>query len=1198
MKLAKKVLSVVLALVLALGAFAVVGSAANGNPDTADYKVKIWLTGTVGSAAWETNSRVAVDEYGDESAAGGTMEVQPGEHVFIRLYCTNNYYVQIFQTNVFYSAELIDAAEDYAAQRGRALTTANLKKIQYWNEDHEWVGLQGMSYSNQNAWTLQNPTFNADVAQNWPTDAAGNNLFNMEDWKFNRYNNLATDQSGETRIFDDPDNALFVMVLKVPEDAAPGSEYKVTIPEGIIKSSDKPNGALMLSEIGVAEGEDEPGEFVDAQASTQPNMTYADENQYYDLSEATLTLQVPGGSTEPELDYTNIDAALDAASKVDRSDKTAASLAALDEAINEATDARLNATEQTALEEAATALNTAIANLKVKADYSALDAEISRYEAITDSSIYPAADWATATEKYNAAKAVDRDLAVDAQATVSDAAAALKAALDALAALDYSALEAKYNELAGKDVANYTDETVGRFNTALAAAKALIDNKNAANQDAINTVYNELVAADAALALKPADYTALKAAIAKYEALDAKAWTSVSFAAATEKYEAAKGIAEGLDITAQPEITAAAEALEAAITALVPATGANYNELNAAKAEFEALVADYYTVDSYAAAKTAYDAACEVPADLTSEQQDQIDAAAAALKTALGKLVEADADYSKVNAAITAADAILNKKDGNVNSYSDATLDAINAAKATVVTGLKKKDQAQVDEMAAAINAAISTAEFRAWDYSKILAHIEAIEANPADYYKASSYAAYLAKKDALVWNYTYEFYARAMLQEINFLKVTVEAAGPADYSAVEKAIAAYEAKKTAAEYTEESIAAVDAEIAKVVYGLNENHQAEVDAFAAAINAAIDAMVEVVVVPADYTAVNDAIAAFRAKIAAADYEQAGIDAVEAIIADIDWDLDETAQATVDAYAADIIAATAALVEIIPVVPADYTALDAAILRAGTYDQNAWTADTWAAVVDALADAKAVARNLTADDQAIIDAAAKALNDALDALVAKEVVSSISTITYTPAEDTHNTFDVVVNGRMAMVQFIEEDGGTRTYDRYHKNVTIVSYNANGEVVNSLDRSVAYEIWTINTNLIGPKVEVRTKYLVKNQYIWETERYTFELQFVEPTFDAEIREITPVAESGAKGKVATTVVVGPDAEGIRFVMPNGTTTTYYASSATVLDNGDLSFTGNAWANDAGLNTIVVKVKVNGAWVEKGTFDYTVE
>ena len=130
MKLAKKILSVVLALVLALGAFAVVGSA-NGPVDS-DYQIKIWLTGSVGSATWTTNSKVTIDE-GDESEAGATIEVQPGDTVFVRFYITNNYYVHTFQSNVFYSAELIDAAEVYAAQRGKAITAANLKKIHIWN---------------------------------------------------------------------------------------------------------------------------------------------------------------------------------------------------------------------------------------------------------------------------------------------------------------------------------------------------------------------------------------------------------------------------------------------------------------------------------------------------------------------------------------------------------------------------------------------------------------------------------------------------------------------------------------------------------------------------------------------------------------------------------------------------------------------------------------------------------------------------------------------------------------------------------------------------------------------------------------------------------------------------------------------------------------------------------------------------------
>ena len=509
-------------------------------------------------------------------------------------------------------------------------------------------------------------------------------------------------------------------------------------------------------------------------------MQYSDDNQYYDFSEATLTLVVPGAS-EPEVDTTELEAKLkEAADLLAGGNLTEASIAGLNAAI-EVGNAALTSNDQATIDEAVDALVEAINAAEGLADYTALNNAIARYEALNP------ADWsnfASATAKYDDAKAIASGLGVSAQGTIDAAAAALNAAIDALtAALDYSALEAKYNELAGKDVANYTDDTAARFNAALAAAKALVDNKNAADQAEINAAYDELVAADAALALKAADYSALNAAISAFEAVDAKAWTDDSYAAAKAAYDAAKAVARDLDITAQATVDAAAKDLEDAIKALVPAAGANYADLDAAIAAAKALVADNYV--SFADVTTALANAEAVARDLTANDQAIIDEAAAALNAAIAALVEADADYTKVNAAITAADAILNKKDNGVNSYSDATLEAINEAKATVVTGLKKKDQAQVDEMAAAINAAIATAEFRAWDYTAINAHIAAIEANDADYYDKDSYAAYLAAKEALVMNYTYENYAKAKLQEINFLKVTVKAAAAADYSAV-----------------------------------------------------------------------------------------------------------------------------------------------------------------------------------------------------------------------------------------------------------------------------------------------------------------------------------------------------------------------------------------------------------------------------
>ncbi len=206
--------------------------------------------------------------------------------------------------------------------------------------------------------------------------------------------------------------------------------------------------------------------------------------------------------------------------------------------------------------------------------------------------------------------------------------------------------------------------------------------------------------------------------------------------------------------------------------------------------------------------------------------------------------------------------------------------------------------------------------------------------------------------------------------------------------------------------------------------------------------------------------------------------------------------------------------------------------------------------------------------------------------------------SIIKVEYTPSTDSHNSFDVTVNGRPAMIQFIEEDGGTRTYDRNNKNVVIKSYNADGVEVNSLDRTVAYEVWTINTNLTGPDVKARAKYLADGAYTWEKNHYSFTYEILEPEIDAEVKSITPASQSGPKGPVSVKVVTGPDAQGVRFVMPDGSTATYYTQKAAVLEDGNLEFIGKAWMNNEGLNTVTVKVRVNGAWVDAGTIEYTVE
>lgn len=135
--------------------------------------------------------------------------------------------------------------------------------------------------------------------------------------------------------------------------------------------------------------------------------------------------------------------------------------------------------------------------------------------------------------------------------------------------------------------------------------------------------------------------------------------------------------------------------------------------------------------------------------------------------------------------------------------------------------------------------------------------------------------------------------------------------------------------------------------------------------------------------PADYSAV---IAA-QAQAAQLDLDlytdesvQALLDALNAV----EEGLLEEEQAQVDAWAAAINAAIAALVPKEGKL-ADYSAVDAAIANAEKLDLSLYTDESRRALEDAI---KAVRRGLLEDEQAKVDAMAKAINDAIAALVYK------------------------------------------------------------------------------------------------------------------------------------------------------------------------------------------------------------------
>ncbi len=205
-------------------------------------------------------------------------------------------------------------------------------------------------------------------------------------------------------------------------------------------------------------------------------------------------------------------------------------------------------------------------------------------------------------------------------------------------------------------------------------------------------------------------------------------------------------------------------------------------------------------------------------------------------------------------------------------------------------------------------------------------------------------------------------------------------------------------------------------------------------------------------------------------------------------------------------------------------------------------------------------------------------------------VTVEPERGVTNVEYTPSTSTRNMFMFTVIGRPDKIQVIEPDGGTRTYDRYHAKVVIVSYDENGNVIESMSRELCYEIWTIEMNIPAEK---ELTAIARYGREWSKEApYKYTVILATPEFDDEVYSMTLAATEGWQGKVEATVVTGLDVQGVRFVMDNNTTTTYY--TATEAD-GKLTYVGNAWMNHSGENIIIVKIRVNNAWLNAGELNY---
>ena len=193
----------------------------------------------------------------------------------------------------------------------------------------------------------------------------------------------------------------------------------------------------------------------------------------------------------------------------------------------------------------------------------------------------------------------------------------------------------------------------------------------------------------------------------------------------------------------------------------------------------------------------------------------------------------------------------------------------------------------------------------------------------------------------------------------------------PADYTKVDEALAKANALNKD-DYKDFS--AVEAAVNAVVRDKNITEQATVDAMAKAIEDAISALQYK---DADYTKVDEALAKANA-LNKDDYKD--FSAVEAAVNAVVRDKNITEQATVDAMAKAIEDAIAAL----QYKDADYTKVDEAIAKA-----NALNKDEYKNFSAVQASIDAVVRDKNITEQATVDAMAKAIEDAIDALEYKD-----------------------------------------------------------------------------------------------------------------------------------------------------------------------------------------------------------------
>ncbi len=897
MKMTKKIISVLLAVMLVLGTVAVAASAE-------------MLTEKAGTVLTYTAT-----VKGKTANANGVIEVEPGEKITVEVYTQTNYYIGSVGSELFAWTDSFFGSittEDWHLHNHINNYTPNQKYPVTGNQlgSNYASGYEGFLYGRAYNTNFTTPTDASTPVLSYSFDLtveAG--LEDNTTGKFlmpEQMLGLSTANARFRQIY-----ASVASNADVYGTVADASQYPETIDVSgavinfVVKSAaaEVPcdytdlNAAIAQYETDLADKAlytatswaDYEAAYTAAKAVT-PNMIQDADgvNQgKIDAAEKALTDAKAALDLIEYCDYAALQQAVNYCSELDSAEEyyDPTDLATWKAALKAAQDLlaadKLEKTDanQAIIDDAAEALTNAYDELYERyVDTSDLSDAIAAYKTPAQApEYYDSAKYAAWQAALAAAQdgVIDYDGAADTEANraaVAGLAADLKAAYEALTAnyVDTTALSEAIAAYGSTEyTAEYYDATeYATYTDALAAAGTALDSLATAPDTADNRATVASFAADLktayeALDARFADVTALDKATKDYAAPEysAEYYDAAEYAAYTDALAAAvAGVTTyaSAPATKQAEVDALAADLKAAYEAL-DARFADVTALDKATKDYAntEYTAEYYDAAEYAAYTDALAAAVAgvtAYASAPATKQAEVDALAADLKTAYEAL---DARFADV-AALDKATKDYANTEYTAEYYDAAEYEAYTDALAAAVAGVTSyatapaTKQAEVDALAADLKAAFEALDARFVDVSDLEAAIaESVPAYGAEYYDAAAYAAW---QDAVEAGTDTLAGVDGEADTAEFRKEVADAASairsafaklePAfiDYSALEEAVKNYGTTPEAADkytaVTYEPYAAALERAQAMLKDKNENAPASDTALAAQIAAA------------------------------------------------------------------------------------------------------------------------------------------------------------------------------------------------------------------------------------------------------------------------------------------------------------------------------------------------------------------------